>query len=136
MNPTTFRDIEMAKGIAPRSEESSSSLTDWYDRIRNVPLLAFGIEDLCRSLRQVLYPQYVVPVALEALERDPLAGEMYEGELALAFRSLPDGFWREHKQVGTRWLASIAGAMQRFSGDVKRDLAEVVARIEVATARL
>jgi hypothetical protein len=134
MSPRTFREIEMAEGVLPALEERPSSLTDWYDRMRYVPLSAFGIEDLCRSLRQILYPEYLVPVAVKALEEDALAGDMYEGELALAFRSIPDGFWREHRQLASRLVAVMEGAISRFSGGVKEDVEAAVSRVGAAIA--
>ena len=134
MIPTTFREMEMAEGLLPSSEVIHTSLTRWYERIRCVPLSAFGIEDLCRSVRQVLYPEYVVPVAVKAVEEDPLAGELYEGELVHAFESIPDGFWREHRQLAARLLAVMEGAIPRLSGDTKEDVAAAVVRVEAAMA--
>ena len=135
MSPKTFREMEMAKGLVPSSEVIHTSLTDWYERIRYVPLSMFGIEDLCRSLRQVLYPEHVVPIAVRAIEEDPLAGDMYEGELACAFRAIPGGFWREHRQLAARLLAVMEGAIPRLSDDdVKGDVAATVTRLEAAIA--
>jgi hypothetical protein len=133
MSPTTFRQIEMTKGIAPSATEERSPLSDWYERVRDVPLSAFGIEDLCKSVRQAVFPDYVVPVALDRLEEEPLAGEMYDGELAAAFRWIPQTFWSEHRQIAARMVSVLEDALPRLSDDVQGDVSAIVACIEAAT---
>ncbi len=130
--PTTFRQIEMAKGVSPSEIENRSPLSDWYARVRDIPLSALGIDDLCKSVRQALFPDYVVPVALDVLAKELLAGEMYDGELAAAFRSISQTFWREHRQIAARMLGVLKDALPRLSDDVQGDVLATVACIEAA----
>lgn len=133
MSPT-FREIETAKGIAPSESGECSPLGEWYARVRDVPLAAFGVEDLCKSVRQCLYLEHVVPAALELLEKEPLAGEMYDGELASAFHAIPDTFWREHKHIAVRTLSILKSALPQINDDTARsDVSVALVGIEAVT---
>jgi hypothetical protein len=132
MSPTTFHDIEIAKGLVTVGVKDQSALSDWYVRMRDVPLSAFGIEDLCKSVRQNLYPEYVVPTAIEAIEKEPLAGEMYDGELAVSFRAVSVAFWHEHQELAGRLLSVMKEILPRLGDDVKGDVVATVVTIEAA----
>ena len=133
MNPTTFHEIERAKGTDHGASDEQSPLSDWYARVRDVPLSAFGVEDLCKSVRQDLYPEYVVPVALEALEKEPLAGDMYDGELAVSFRSVSETFWRDNPVLAKRLLRVLKDVLPRLGDDLKADASTTIARIKGLT---
>jgi len=125
----TFREIEAAEGVpAVRSEESP--LSDWYVRVRDVSLSDFGIEDLCKSVRQCLYLKHVIPFALEALEKGPLAGEMYDGELAMSFRGVPDSFWRNSRGLAERLLRTMRQVVTLIDNDFRSDGEAIVATLE------
>jgi hypothetical protein len=129
MSPTTFHEMEKARWIAAGGTEQSP-LSDWYARVRDVPLSAFGVGDLCKSLRQGLYPEYVVPFALEAFEKEPLAGEMYDGELAMAFCSVLGAFWRNNPRLAVRVIRVLGDVFDRLGEDLKPDVARVIAEVE------
>lgn len=130
MSPTTFREIETAKGILATNAKEQSPLSDWYFRMRDVPLAAFGVKDLCKSVRQDLYPEYVVPVALEVLEKEPLAGDMYDGELAMAFGSITDSFWREHPVLADRVIRILRNTVNLMGEDIASDGQATIAKLE------
>jgi len=134
MKLVTFRKIEQAKEIAPALNESP--LSGWYARMRDIPLSTFGIEDLCKSVRQNIYPEYVIPVAVEALEINPMSGEMYDGELAMSFRTVSDSFWRENPGLAERVLRVLNNVVDLLTGDLKADAAGIIARIDGITKRL
>ena len=130
MASTTFREIEIAEGID--SSLGDSPLEIWYARVRNVPLSALGVEDVCKSLRQDIYPEYVVPIAVELLAKDPQAGEMYDGELARAFRGIPEPFWRKHPQLAAKVVDVMKNAISQLDDDAKSDVTMTAAAIEAA----
>jgi hypothetical protein len=136
MSPTTFHEIEIAKGVAPSKMQECSPLSDWYARIRDVPLSSFGVGDLSKSVRQCLFPDYVIPVALQVLEKEPLAGEMYDGELASAFHAISETFWYEHREIAARALSVMKGALPQIGdADVQGVVSATAARIESAMRR-
>jgi hypothetical protein len=105
MNSLTFRNIEQAKGIvAGSTSDRQSALSDWYQLVREIPIEKLEIGDLSRAVRQSLYPEYTVPVALSVLKTRPLAGKLYDGELRLSLRSVPESFWRENLALARRTL--------------------------------
>lgn len=137
MTTLTFQQIEQAKGIKYSADYEHSPLSDWYHRMRDVPLSAFGIEDLCKSVRQDLYPDHVIPVAIDALEKEPMAGEMYDGELALSFRFVSDNFWSKNLGLAQRLLHVLRKvvALLEDEDEFKADALETIGRIEHLTNR-
>jgi hypothetical protein len=133
MSQTTFREIEVTKGSAPGASGEQSPLSKWYAGVRDIPLSAFSVEDLCKSVRQELYPEYVVPAAIEALEKEPLAGEMYDGELTMSFRFVPKPFWRENPAIAGRFLRALKDALPRLGENLKAEASSMVAVIESVT---
>jgi hypothetical protein len=113
MKASTFIEIERTLGLsAPPAEPGSSPLELWYTRVRAIHMMRFTVEDWCRAVRQLLYPEYVIPAALDVLQQEPLAGDMYDGELACAFRFVPEEYWRDHPRDARRLLnvlAAVAG---------------------------
>ncbi len=93
---TTFRQRESQKGQEIFASSGNSPLEAWYRAIRDERVEDFTPGDLSRAIRQQLFPETVVPVAIETLKKDPLAGEMYDGELLLALDSVPKPYWTAH----------------------------------------
>ena len=99
----TFRQLEVTKNIVwDPNDQPKSALGDWYERVRDIPIDEMKIGDICRTVRQLLYFEYVVPLAVELLEKEPLAGELYEGELFMSFSSIKDGYWKSHPYLAER----------------------------------
>ena len=68
-------------------------------RLRRVPLRQFTVEDLRIMIGQNIGLQYLVPLALEHLRKDPLAeGDFYPGDLLKMVLAADAHFWREHAQ--------------------------------------
>lgn len=131
--PTTFNELEILDGIVYRESDFHSSLTEWYHRVRDLPFSSFSIEDFCRSVIQNLYPEYVVPLAIEALEKEPLAGELYDGELAGSFSSISDEFWRENEGLALRLLHALKDILHQIDEAFKANVLRTVARLEAVT---
>ena len=104
-------------------------------RLRRVPLKQFRIEDLRLMIGQKVGLEYLIPIALDHLEANPLAeGDCYPGDLLAAVARVPDGFWRDRGALVPRVVSAIDGAVVCLRGEDERDgLAE---ELIVARARL
>ena len=78
---------------SPAGDTAASVLDEWYQTVRDVPLCELSIGDVARACRQSLYLEYLIPVAITHLEKDPCAGDQYDGELLVSLRSAPCEFW-------------------------------------------
>ncbi len=59
--------------------------------------------------------EYLVPPAMEVLEKDPFAqGDYYPGDLLKAVLTLPKRYWSEHRDQHRRLLALSSGALNRL----------------------
>jgi hypothetical protein len=91
---------------------SSSALEDWYIEVRDTPITGLTLGDLARACRQAIFPEAVVPVCLDRLEVDPLAGDLYDGDLVRALKGLPKDYWRTHRVEMERFLSLAERAFQ------------------------
>jgi len=74
-----------------------SHLVQTCHRLRRVPLADLTIEDLRIMVGQKIGLQFLVPLALEMLEKDPLAeGNYYRGDLLNVVLDIPGSFWNVH----------------------------------------
>ena len=88
----------------------------WYDSVRDREFAQFDVEDLARACRQRTELTHLLPFALDKLQVNPLAGEMYDGELFSALKGLPSEFWASNENLHDR-LVSIAKSACDESGD-------------------
>ncbi|WP_152392611.1 contact-dependent growth inhibition system immunity protein [Paenibacillus guangzhouensis] len=61
--------------------EQEYALDNWYNRLICKSVDEIDIEDTSRMLSQNIFVELGIKRALEILSADPLAGEMYEGQL-------------------------------------------------------
>ena len=74
--------------------EFNSHLVTECHRLRKVPLNQFTTEDLRIMLGQKFSVIYLLPLAIEALEKNPLAeGDFYPGDLLQSVLLLPKEEW-------------------------------------------
>ncbi|HEY3857555.1 MAG TPA: contact-dependent growth inhibition system immunity protein [Verrucomicrobiae bacterium] len=94
----SFATLDKEKGLpeSPPASGEEYPLPAWYRSIRDVPLDELGIEDISKAIRQNIHLENVVPLALRRLQTEPLAGEMYEGELLASFKCIPADYWSKH----------------------------------------
>jgi hypothetical protein len=100
----TMRSLERQ----PSSDDGSPALDEWYRSIRDIPLHDLPIGDIARSVRQCLFPDFVVPVAIRHLQENPLAGDLYDGELLVSLRNVDDDFWKRREELKSElaWVLS------------------------------
>lgn len=83
----TFR--KLIGGINEKNDsDKNSSLEQWLKGVIDTPINELSVEDLCRSIRQDLFIDQLMPRVLEVLAEDPLAGEYYDGELIAALATI------------------------------------------------
>jgi hypothetical protein len=72
-----------------------SHLVTTCHELRRKPLHDFTVEDLRIMIGQNISLNYLIPLAIEHLRRDPLvAGDYYPGDLLDAVLRAESGFWR------------------------------------------
>jgi hypothetical protein len=107
-----FEPEKMLKDVS--NNISTSALGDWYLRFREKDVEAISDADICIACRQGLMPQILVPLALRRLEKDPLAGDIYDGELLISLTGIPAEYWAanvESQQVVSRILGELSDRM-------------------------
>jgi len=66
-------------------------------RLRRKPLIEFTVEDFRVMIGQGIGLSFLIPLALERLEDEPLAaGDFYPGDLLAAVLRADEGFWNSH----------------------------------------
>ena len=99
-NRVTFRTLD-GNGKLP---SENSALKDWYISVRDVPVPDMSIFDLARACRQNLFLEAVVPISIQTLGQDVLAGELYDGELVSALMHIPDDYWNMNYDQWSRFV--------------------------------
>jgi hypothetical protein len=91
--------------------DGESHLVTTIHRLRKKSLDEFSVEDLRIVLLQQIYPEHLVPKALEVLEREPLAeGNHYPGDLFMSVAEQLPRFWSDHPELAVR-AAAVANSV-------------------------
>jgi hypothetical protein len=107
-----------------------SYLTTTSHSLRRKPLVDFTTEDLRIMIGQGIGLRWLVPLALDLLEKDPLAaGDFYSGDLLAAVLRVRQAFWSQETECHARAKAVVA----RVSG-VTKELSEAVAQFRAGAA--
>jgi len=74
--------------------EHDTHLIETCHRLRGKPLGDFSVEDLRIMIGQGVGLRWLVPIAIEALEQDPLVeGDLYPGDLLASLLKVDQEFW-------------------------------------------
>lgn len=74
-----------------------SHLVTTCHRLRTKRIAEFDEEDLRIMIGQSINLEYLVPIALEALQKDPLvSGDFYEGDLLESVLRVEAAWWAKH----------------------------------------
>lgn len=80
--------------------EYDSYLVTTCHRLRQKPLEQFTIEDLRIMIGQGIGLEFLLPMAMEQLEREPLAeGDYYRGDLLKSVLTVELGAWQQYPQL-------------------------------------
>ena len=122
---------EKSSGELPTRAEEEYPLPSWYRSVREIPLEQLSVEDICKACRQQIHLDHVVPIALRILQSNPLAGEMYDGELIASLKSVPGNYWSNRSDEGAivRRILERAISVEPGLDDVRQDAEELLRRI-------
>jgi len=133
---TTFAVLDREKGVEelPAVAGDEYPLPAWYRSVREVPIDKLSIEDIAKALRQQIHPEHVVPRALQILQTDPLAGEMYDGELFASLNGVTPDHWVNHSD-DTALLRLVIERLlpdPTIADDIRRDAEELGKRAGIS----
>jgi hypothetical protein len=77
-------------------DDSATSLIRDCHRLRTVPLGFLSDDDVRLLLGQTIGLDWLVPLALSRLEKDPFAGDLYRGDLLAAVLRAGTAYWADH----------------------------------------
>jgi hypothetical protein len=98
-------------------------MVDRCHALRKVPIERLSPADLRLLLGQDIGARFLMPLALEVLEADPLTeADYYPGDLLNAAMSIPAEYWRSHA-VEKHRLLSFAQSAGRTLTEAKEPLA-------------
>jgi hypothetical protein len=101
----TLQELEKSNWGEPNAD---SHLVATCHRLRRVPLHEFTTEDLRIMISQGISLPYLIPLAVEELEQNPLAGgDYYSGDLLNAVLGIEESFWVEHADICQRVRAVV-----------------------------
>ncbi len=109
------KSLQELEGPAWADPDYPSSLVQRVRALGSVPIGKLGPEDLRLVIGQRRGLRYLVPVALDLLEADPLrGGNLYPGDLLMALARAPDAFWAEHPGSRSRLQQLLKVAQSRL----------------------
>jgi hypothetical protein len=109
------------------AERAETGLEEWYAQVYETPFDEFSERDLARACRQKIEPEWVVPEALNRIEKNPRAGFLYEGELAASLVEIPPEFWRTFLELTNRAIQVLELTKQdeAISSEVRTELKQL-----------
>jgi hypothetical protein len=94
--------------------------------LRKLPISTLTVENLRFLRAQKIGLSFLVLLALELLESNPLAaGEMYKGDLLASVSAIPEDFWSKNPELNNR-LVEIATEIAVLSETLNNDLLPVL----------
>lgn len=87
-NKKTIRELYHCQYIV--SEQTLYSLQQWYNRLLDKTIEQITVADTLRMLRQKLFLKVARIKVIEFLQQDPLAGELYAGEIIVKIAEIDD----------------------------------------------
>ena len=126
----TFRQLESSRSDWNEVTSGDSSLDDWYRSVRDTPISELDDGDLSRACRQCLYLDHIVPLAVARLEQEPLAGDIFDGELLVAMKMIPTSFWMNDQRYSEQLLRVVNQAKELSDDeDIVDDADELAEKI-------
>lgn len=89
----TFEELDRQKSIPAPTTADDMPLPVWYRSVYRVPIDQLETRDLCKALRQAVHLEAIVPLVIDKLKADPLAGDMFDCELLAALSRVAPTFW-------------------------------------------
>ena len=137
--PLSFTDVNVPTSLEVLENDFwgpptfPSNLVKTCHKIRTLPLNQLTIEHLRMAILQKISLPYLVPLAVQKLQNDPLAeGAFYEGDLLNSVLNIPDEYfeWDKASAANISIIALKAEAALKSKDDpdeVDRDLLTLIA---------
>ena len=104
----------------------SSYLVGTCHQLRRKPLVEFTVEDLRIMIGQQISLPILVPLAVEALEINPLAeGDFYAGDLLSAVLKIQNTFWIDHPDSSQRMRVVVRNLREMMPSIAEADRSTV-----------
>jgi CDI immunity proteins len=104
------KSIEELEGVDWGEPNSDSSLVTTCHRLRRKPLNRFTEEDLRIMIGQKISLPYLIPLAIERLEEDPLVETcFFRGDLLAVVLRVGEPFWSDHPELFERVCQRVQG---------------------------
>lgn len=121
--PDTSKSLEQLEGKSWGPPEYDSHLVLECHRLHRLPLRDFTMADYRRMIGQSICLEYLAPLAIQFLEKEPfLEAEYYEGDLLYALLTSEKAFWHSHKELKT--------AAERLAVHAESRLEELTSKAE------
>lgn len=121
----TFRKLTGNSNTA-KDPSHQSPLEKWFEGVLDIPLENLDVGDVCRAVRQKVCLDQLMPRILALLTEDPLAGEIYDGELIAALATIKSNELHDQKETFIRIKNLINGiAPQDINTDLKNDIFKI-----------
>lgn len=122
--------LEQLDGDVLEVQEYDSTLVLNCHRLHRVPLNEFTVEDLRLMIGQDLGLKYLIPIAIEHLDKDTFVeGDYYPGDLLKSVIGVRPDFWGQHPELRQKMeMIAKTAALQLPSleviDEIRRDLAK------------
>ena len=80
------------------SEKELYPLQEWYNQLIDKTIQEITPGDVARMLRQEMFPGLAMTKAIELLQENPFAGELYEGEILAAIAGMENSSVISHTE--------------------------------------
>ena len=117
------RTLEQLDGeVWPEPNATDTRLVRECHRLRRVPVGDLTINDLRELIGQQIGIEWLVPLALGHLDNDPLAGELYPGDVLNAVLRCDQVYWNENPaQLIALWR--VRDALEQLQTEASKLLA-------------
>ena len=122
--------LEQLDGDVLGVPEYDSAVVLNCHRLRRVPLNEFTVEDLRLMLGQDLSLEYLMPIAIENLEKNSfVGGDYYPGDLLKNVLGVRRDFWEQHPELRRKMqfiaeTAAVELPSLRVIDEIRQGLAE------------
>ncbi len=107
MDDRTLEELDGTHWDEP--DANATSLVKACHRLRKVPVRNLSNDDLRLLLGQQIGAEWLVPIALARLSEEPLAGDLYPGDLLTAVLRTDPRHWEVHAEdLASLWDVRVA----------------------------
>lgn len=123
----SLQEIEKQEWERPDGE---SHLAKECKRLWQVPLGELNTENLRILIGQNISPIYLVPLALDILEMNPIAeGNKYKGDLLNSVINLPEDFWLNNQTLNNR-LVEVKIELETINQTISTELLPLIEKFD------